>query len=304
MSGVKLVFDVEGAKTEEGTAINRMYPKQVVDLFAGEQLVIVGRYKKPGDAKVTITGKVGHKEQKFDFPAKLVEKSDDQSQAFVEKLWAVRRVGEILDEIDLSGKNDELIKELVSLSLQHGIMTPYTSFLADENAKRGDVTTNLSVTRDRLSQFDYATEGQSGVEQRIAKHELQAASQPAATANGYFGGTRAGGGAGGLGRGVGGRLDEESAAQLYSAVPAAKDDAAKVANNVRQVGNKAFYRQGDRWVDSSVDQKKQQQAATKIKRFSQEYFDLVDKYGREAARYLAQDEPITIELGGQLYDVE
>ena len=70
--------------------------------------MIVGRYKKPGDAKVIITGKVGDKEQKFDFPAKLVEKSSDESYAFVEKLWAMRRIGEIIDEIDLKGKNDEL----------------------------------------------------------------------------------------------------------------------------------------------------------------------------------------------------
>ena len=44
----------------------------------------------------------------------------------------MRRVGEILDEIDLKGKNDELVKELVMLSTKHGIITPYTSFLADE----------------------------------------------------------------------------------------------------------------------------------------------------------------------------
>ena len=74
-----------------------------------------------------------------DFPAKLVEKSTDDSQAFIEKLWAVRRVGEILDEIDLKGKNEELVNELVALATRHGILTPYTSFLADENTNIRDV---------------------------------------------------------------------------------------------------------------------------------------------------------------------
>ena len=46
----------------------------------------------------------------------------------------MRRIGEIIDEIDLKGKNDELVKELVGLSTKHGILTPYTSFLADETA--------------------------------------------------------------------------------------------------------------------------------------------------------------------------
>ena len=92
-----------------------------------------------------ITGKVGGEEQKFDFPAKLVEKSGDESYAFVEKLWAMRRIGEIIDEIDLKGKNDELVKELVALSTKHGILTPYTSFLADETASH-NLATNLSLT--------------------------------------------------------------------------------------------------------------------------------------------------------------
>ena len=48
----------------------------------------------------------------------------------------MRRVGEIIDEIDLKGKNDELVKELVDLSTKHGILTPYTSFLADETLER------------------------------------------------------------------------------------------------------------------------------------------------------------------------
>src|SRR5437763_3568212 len=93
---------------------------------------MVGRYKKAGSPKVTIKGQVAGQEQSFDFPASLVEKSADQSHAFVEKLWAMRRIGEIIDEIDLKGKNDELVKELVSISTRHGILTPYTTFLADE----------------------------------------------------------------------------------------------------------------------------------------------------------------------------
>ena len=89
-----------------------------------------------------VEGTVGDGKQKFDFPAKLVEKSNDDSFAFVEKLWAVRRVGEILDELDLQGKNDELVKELVELATRHGILTPYTSFMADENANVHDLAGN------------------------------------------------------------------------------------------------------------------------------------------------------------------
>ena len=71
----------------------------------------------------------------------------DNTHAFVEKLWAVRRVGEIIDELDLKGKNDELVKELVALATKHGILTPYTSFMADENTNIHDLAGNASRAR-------------------------------------------------------------------------------------------------------------------------------------------------------------
>ena len=45
----------------------------------------------------------------------------------------MRRVGWLMDEIQLRGKSQEVIDELVRLSRDYGIMTPYTSFLADES---------------------------------------------------------------------------------------------------------------------------------------------------------------------------
>jgi Ca-activated chloride channel family protein len=330
MTGVKLTVDMEGVKPEDGSAVNRTYPKEVVDLFAGEQLVVVGRYKKPGAAKITIAGHVGsgpgnggngsdesdtssHAEQRFDFPANFVEHSADESQAFIEKLWAVRRVGEILDEIDLKGRNDELIKELVSLSLKHGIMTPYTSFLADENGRR-DMASDAKAAGERLKELDRYTDGEQGVEQRAAKHALQLVNQPAAASPMGLGGSF--GGIGGAvtdstsapGIAVAGQVPSQQVPALhvekfYGAVAESKDDATKVVNNVRQIGRKAFYRRGDRWVDSAVTPELEK-SIVKVQRFSPKYFDLIDKHGHEAARYLSIDEPVTLEIDGQAYEIE
>jgi Ca-activated chloride channel family protein len=344
LSDVKIKFDVEGGTTEQGELVTRQYPKDVTDLFAGEQLVIVARYKKHGDAKVVITGKIGDKEQKFDFPAKLVEKSSDDTHAFVEKLWAVRRIGEILDEIDLKGKNDELTKELVMLSTKHGVLTPYTSFLADENA-RHDLAQNVTLTRDRLDAFSVVG-GERGVALRMNKNFYGRASAaearsaeaafeglydkdaavaqsapagvplagaPAADARGRAGYGQAGGGgygaAGGpvarsLGGGYGG-LRNGATRPATAATTAITElelaEREKVVQNVRYVGSKSFFRRGDRWVDSGVNEKNEKNVK-KIKRFSDEYFALVDKHGKDVAKYLAFDEPVTLVLGGQVYE--
>ncbi|MHC4178264.1 MAG: VIT domain-containing protein, partial [Planctomycetota bacterium] len=204
MTGLKIEFVFDELRTEEGTPVNRVYPKDSLDLFAGEQLVVVGRYKKTGVAKVIVRGSVGGKKQKFDFPAKLVQKSDDETHGFIEKLWAVRRVGEILEELDFKGKNDELIKELVKLSTRHGILTPYTSFMADENTSVRDLAGNVRRAGERLSVLHLA-EGRSGFAQRAMKGGLQRADrapapndaiagEPAAeVADAFFGGAAASG---------------------------------------------------------------------------------------------------------------
>ena len=115
MKDIAISFDVEDFPVEHGSVVSRVYPRDAYDLFAGDQLVLVGRYKKGGAAKVTIRGNVEGTKHEFHFPVKLVNKSNDETFAFVEKLWAMRRVGEIIDEIDLQGKNQELIDELVAL---------------------------------------------------------------------------------------------------------------------------------------------------------------------------------------------
>jgi Ca-activated chloride channel homolog len=335
MTDVSITFDVEGARTEEGAIINRQYPKDVTDLFAGEQLAIVARYKKPGDAKVVIKGKIGDKEQKFDFPAKLIDKSNDDSHSFVEKLWAMRRIGEILEQVDLQGKNDELVKELVALSTKHGVLTPYTTFLADENAKT-DLAQNVNEARYRLEALSEVG-GDRGVSLRMnrnyyqragaaeAKDALQSsfgglydaeelakslpASQPAAPLansaasdnSGGFAGRRLSTAAGGIGGGGPADLNAPIAGTGLVVREVLERD--KVAQNVRNIGAKSFFFRGERWVDSTLTEE-QVKKAKKIKRFSDEYFELVDRHGKQVAKYLAFDEPVMLVIDGQAYAFE
>ncbi len=320
MSDLKIKWDVEGLASEDGKPVNRVYPKDAHDLFAGEQLVIVGRYKKPGDAKVVVSGKVGDKEEKFDFPAKLVEKSSDESLSFIEKLWAIRRVGEILDELDLKGKNEELVKELVTLSQRHGILTPYTSFMANENGSH-DFTSTFGEANRRLDSLSL-TDDRIGVEQREMKSALRNAER-AAPADAFDGGggfaTRGGGrfahsASKAANKDTGGFYFAPAASGAAANSPSAPAIAApaeggeasrdeegqKVAENVRSIGSKVFYRRGDRWVDSAVTAE-QEKNPIKIERFSREYFDLVDKHGRDVAKYMTFDDPVVIEIDGKAY---
>jgi Ca-activated chloride channel family protein len=273
--------------------VNRIYPKHKFDLFAGEQVVLVGRYRSGGDAKVRLTGKIGDEEKSFNFPAGLVEKSDDDTNAFVAKLWATRRVGEIIDELDLKGRNEELVEELVALATEHGILTPYTSFLADETSDVREVAENRVRALEQLHDLS-ETAGQLGFFQRREKASLQLARQaPAvAAASGGFRGSEAEGKALRVAGGgyFGGNV------RYYDAA----GDKDVAAANVRQIGRKTFFQRGERLVDSTVTEE-QEKSAQKIERYSREYFDLVQRHGKHVAQYLALDEAVVINLGEKTY---
>jgi Ca-activated chloride channel family protein len=322
MTGVTVKVDIEGALEYGG--VSRVYPRDVHDLFAGEQLVQVGRYKKAGSAKITISGKVGGKEEKYDFPASFVEKSGDQSFAFVEKLWAMRRIGETIDEIDLKGKNDELVKELVGLSTKHGILTPYTSFLADESAPARQLAdTRLHLERagasvERLRE----AEGIAGFSQRAEKFDFQNAQRvPQAAAPGFGGLAGAGGGASSsLARpassppaGLGGvpALGQSSGgfyagrgANTYREIDS---DKTVVADSVQCAGKETLYRRGKTWIANNAKDLDPETDTAKIqviKRFSDEYFALVRANTQDENAILAaqqEGEEFLVRFRGQAY---
>jgi Ca-activated chloride channel homolog len=108
-----------------------VYPKRLGDLFKGSQLVVMGRYRTPKDGTVLLTGSVNGKKQVFEYRADAVKESKQHD--FVPRLWAIRKVGFLLDEIRLHGERSELKDEIVTLGKKFGIVTPYTSYLVVED---------------------------------------------------------------------------------------------------------------------------------------------------------------------------
>jgi Ca-activated chloride channel family protein len=278
--------------------ISRTYPRQLTDLFQGEQLVWVGRYRQAGAAKVTLTGVAGDEKKTFTFPANFVTKSNDETFGFVEKLWATRRIGEIIDELDLRGHNQELVDELVRLSVQHGIMTPYTSFLADENVRLAD-TSNATraggLARRELEKAD----GVGGFEQRAFKAQLQTAQNaPAAAAPS----------SGPVAAGAGGASDSLAGSSRKRGFSNSRVDGHALQSgfeskdNLRQVGQKSFFRKNNQWQDSTVTDE-QAKKATRVRQFSREYFDLAAKHSA-LAKYIAFDQPVLVNIGDTTYQID
>ena len=288
LTDVAIDYDMEGLAPEQGSPVNRVYPRKTYDLFAGDQLVVVGRYRQPGAAKVTVHGSIGAAESSMNFPAQLTDISEDETYAFIEKLWAMRRIGEIIDEIDIHGKNQELVDEMVSLATKHGILTPYTSFLADENSDFRDLAVNRRQAGVELEKLREVA-GRNAFRQRRAKGALQQIQAPAAAPADAFGGAALPGGLGGGGRGF---AEEDRAEPGRAARP--------VREVLQSVGRKTFYQRGGKWYDSTLTEQ-QEKNVVRVKRYSKEYFDLIVKHGKEVAKYLAIEGEVVVVLDGQAY---
>ena len=116
----------------DGVEIYDLYPTVLPDLFRGTQLIVLGRYRGDGDARVSVSGNAAGIETAYttvrSFPNASLENT------FLPRLWAGRRVSYLLTQIRLYGENDELVDEVIRLSRRYGIITPYTSFLVEEDA--------------------------------------------------------------------------------------------------------------------------------------------------------------------------
>ncbi|MDP2948377.1 MAG: VIT domain-containing protein, partial [Chloroflexota bacterium] len=112
--------------------VSDIYPQPLPDLFVGSQLVMVGRYRDEGSETLRLSGTVNGRTQSFSYPGQVFP-SRSTEMDFLPRLWATRKIGYLLNQVRLHGSERELIDEIVELSLRYGVMTPYTSFLVEED---------------------------------------------------------------------------------------------------------------------------------------------------------------------------
>jgi Ca-activated chloride channel family protein len=80
---------------------------------------------------IRLHGDVNGAPRDFVYEATFAEENADNP--FIPRLWAMREVGFLLEQIRLHGEEKELKDEVLALSREYGIMTPYTSYLILES---------------------------------------------------------------------------------------------------------------------------------------------------------------------------
>jgi Ca-activated chloride channel family protein len=116
--------------TADGVRLRQVYPRLPADVFAGQDLVILARYEGDGRGTIDLTGTSSQGPVRIpvstSFPAR------ERDNAFVARLWAIRRIGYLTAERRRSGASAEVDDEIRSLGQRFGIPTELSSYLVLE----------------------------------------------------------------------------------------------------------------------------------------------------------------------------
>ncbi|MHC1784067.1 MAG: VIT domain-containing protein [Anaerolineaceae bacterium] len=260
LTDVSLTFD--------GITVMDIYPSPLPDLFAGNQVVILGRYARGGEVDVTLSGEVNGEIQRMVFEGISFDRDSREAKvqaSSLPRLWATRRIGDLLSQIRLYGPDKEIIDHIVKLSVRFGIVTPYTSYLVTEDLE-------LGVENQQRSAAD-------------TYQQLQA--MPAAPAFGYDAVQKA--------------ADQGamSQAEIAPAAPAGSAGGADQAR-IQYAGSRTFVLQDGVWVDTGFDP--DTMTREEVVFLSPAYFELVQS-NPETAAALALGNRMIILVDGRAVEI-
>jgi Ca-activated chloride channel homolog len=248
--------------------VTEIYPVNIPDFFEGSQIEIAGRYSKPGKTRVIVKGKSSGEVRKFEYEIVFSNAGENPEYSHIETIWATRKIGYLIDQIDLHGRNQELITSLTDLSKRYGILTPYTSFLAREDVNINDTQITIQQTTQQLRMLDEVS-GVTAVNQRASKSMMKENSKSVAA----------------------GAAEYKDAAGTV-----------QVASNVKNVSGRAFYYKNDQWVDGTLNDQDISNAK-EVKQYSEAWFELSRQNNQEMNGLLTFDKEVVVRMNGEVYKI-
>jgi uncharacterized protein YegL len=248
--------------------VTDVFPVRIPDFFEGSQIEIAGRYAKAGRTKIILKGNSFGEEKRFEYDVVFSGKGENPEYAHIESIWATRKIGYLIDQIDLHGHNPELVNSLTDLSRKYGIITPYTSFLAREDVNIYDTQITVRETTQQLQQLQEVS-GARAVNQRENKSVMKSNTKSVAAGVAQY---------------------EDASGKV------------QVVETVKNVGGRAFYYKSDSWVDGTLSEK-DLTAAKEVRQFSEEWFDLSRQNSQEMNQLMTFDKQVVVRLNGQVYKI-
>ncbi len=113
-----------------GLQVAAVYPENVPNLAAGTQQILIGRYLPSGknqSGEIRIHGKRGN--EPVTYTSRISVANAESGNSFIPRLWARAHLDHLLEQ----GGNSLIKDQIISLSEEFHIITPYTSLLVLES---------------------------------------------------------------------------------------------------------------------------------------------------------------------------
>jgi Ca-activated chloride channel family protein len=264
-------------------AVRDLLPARLPDLFAGDQVVLLGRYARRDPLDFRLSGNLRGTARTFAFRFAL--DSASTRNAFVPRLWATRRIALLVDQVRQAGARfagppaeigrslfadprfKEISDEILELSTRFGVLSEYTAFLATEGTDLGDWDGLRAACTSELDLKAVRTRSGAAAVNQGWNHNERKLSGTLDYKNGYWN---------------------------------ANQQRVELAG-VQQVCDRAFFKRGPRWIDAGIVARNSALAPARTIAFgTAEHAALLDRLIAEGRQgLLALGDEILIELEGE-----
>lgn len=281
-----LTLNINGVKTKD------VYPMVLPDLFQGNPLVVLGRYENWGPAQVILEGQMNGESQQFVFDVEFVKEAEEKD--FIAPLWAARKIGHTLEQTRTED-NVQATEYLVDLSKQHGIITPYTSHFIMENEAFTEVPDAELKPKNNPIHLFTEPEEKLALQERFAKaHNAFKKKKEGAYS------VQASRELNNMNTAI--SVSEITPGQDRLSFTNEKGEVHNIANDIRKVNGKTFYKINGIWTDIDLEDAPQSSKTKTFQFSSEKYYRLLIERP-QLSKYLALGQEVQFFYRGFIYKV-
>ena len=115
----------------DSTTIKEVFPDPLPNLYKGSQMIVSGRYTQPSTTSISLKGEAFGAPVEYQYQLSLAD-SEATQYKFLPKVWAKEKIEHLLVEYYSLSHGDPMAdtikNQIVKLSTDYGVITPFTSF--------------------------------------------------------------------------------------------------------------------------------------------------------------------------------
>ncbi len=134
--------------------IDDVHPKQLPNLYQGQQMLVVGRFNEPGNIGISLDGQAYSQPVNYQYNLQLAD-TNDVNKLFLPKVWAKMTIEDLLVEYhnhDEESEEAEAIKnQVIDISKNFGVISPFTKFSGGD--PQTEIDDNEEITKSTPQDF-------------------------------------------------------------------------------------------------------------------------------------------------------